>query len=209
LDGRQNVFSGEIVTVKAGLSALSDTPNQLRSHQTALDEADKAIAELVERGARALARIENMGTRQDGLSDEISAVKAGLGALSDTPNQLRGHQASLDDAGKSIAELKERQTRSASRIDVMDSRQDGMAGDISAVKAGLSALSETPNLLRGQQALLDETEKAIAELRDRSARSASRIETVASGLGDLTSRIEVQSEGARGMDDRLREAERA
>lgn len=209
LDSRQTVFSGEISTVKAGLSALSDTPNQLRSHQTALDEADKAIAELRERGARALARIEGMDTRQDGLSDEISVMKAGLGALSDTPNQLRGHQALLEDADKSIAELRERQIRSASRIDVMDSRQDEMSGEIATVKTGLSALGETPNQLRGHQALLDETEKAITELKDRSARSASRIEAVAAGLGDLSGKLDVQSEGARGMHERLREAERA
>jgi chromosome segregation ATPase len=105
--------------------------------------------------------------------------------------------------------MKERQARSASRVEVLDNRQEGMASEIATVKTGLSAVSETPNLLRGQQALLDETEKAIAELRDRSARSASRIEAVASGLGDLSGKIEVQSEGARGMDDRLREAERA
>ncbi|HXS08011.1 MAG TPA: hypothetical protein VN723_14565 [Rhizomicrobium sp.] len=267
LNKTQEEFAGEMRAAQAGLSSLSDTPNLIRTLQVSLDQADKAIAELKDRHDRSATRIESQASRQDEVLGELSTVKTGLSALSDTPNQIRGLAASLDAADNSIAELRERQARSASRLDAVDSRQDQMSGDLTQVKAGLTALSDMPNLLRGIEAALanaeksiteikdrnaragarlealghrqqeltgdvtslktglvalgempnqvrsviaalDEADKSIAELRERGFRMAARTDTLGANLGDLTGKLDAQAEAARVLDERLRENEK-
>jgi chromosome segregation ATPase len=178
LDKNQGEFAGEMRVVQAGLSALSDTPNLIRTLSAALDQADKAIADLKDRQDRSASRIEAQTTRQDEFLGELSSVKNGLAALSDTPNQIRGLSVTVDAADHAIVELRERQTRSASRLDAVDSRQDELSGDMTQVKAGLSALSDMPNLLRGVETALENAEKSITEIKDRNARSGARLEAL-------------------------------
>ena len=194
--------------VKAGLSALSDMPNLLRGVETALENAEKSINEIKDRNARAGARLEALGHRQQELSIDVSSLKTGLAALGETPNQLRTLSAALDESDKAIAELRERGSKAQARIEMLDNRQGEFLGELAMVKTGLNALSETPNILRGHDTLLDNADKAIAEIKDRHARAAARIETLTANLGDLTGKLEAQSEIARVMDERLRENEK-
>ena len=208
VDARQGEFSGDMTQVKAGLSALSDMPNLLRGVETALENAEKSINEIKDRNARSGARLEALGHRQQELSIDVSSLKTGLAALGETPNQLRTLSAALDESDKAIAELRERGGRAQARIEMLDNRQGEFSGELAIVKTGVNALSETPNILRGHDTLLDSADKAIAEIKDRHARAAARIETLTSNLGDLTGKLEAQSEIARVMDERLRENEK-
>ena len=205
---RQDEFLGELSAVKIGLSALSDMPNLLRGVEAALENAEKSINEIKDRNARTGARLEALGCRQQELSSDVATLKVGLTALGETPNQIRTLTAALDESDKAIGELRERGARTQARIEVLDNRQGEFSGDLAVVKTGLNALSETPNILRGHDTLLDSADKAIAEIKDRHARAAARIETLTSNLGDLTGKLEAQSEIARVMDERLRENEK-
>jgi chromosome segregation ATPase len=208
VDTRQDELAGDMTQVKTGLSALSDMPNLLRGVETALENAEKSINEIKDRNARTGARLEALGHRQQELSIDVSSLKTGLAALGETPNQLRTLTASLDESDKAITELRERGGRAQARIEMLDNRQGEFAGDLGIVKSGLNALSETPNILRGHDTLLDSADKGIAEIKDRHARAAARIETLAANLGDLTGKLEAQSEIGRVMDERLRENEK-
>jgi chromosome segregation ATPase len=208
VDARQNELSGDMTQVKAGLTALSDMPNLLRGVETALENAEKSINEIKDRNARTGARLEALGHRQQELSIDVSSLKTGLVALGETPNQLRILNASLDEADKAINELRERGGRAQARIDMLDNRQGECVSELAVVKTGLAALSETPNILRGHDTLLDTTDKAIAEIKDRHARAAARIETLTANLGDLTGKLEAQSEYSRVLEERLRENEK-
>ena len=208
VDSRQDELSGDMTQVKAGLSALSDMPNLLRGVEAALENAEKSINEIKDRNSRAGARLEALGHRQQELSSDVSSLKTGLAALGETPNQLRTLTASLDESDKAITELRERGARAQARIDILDNRQGEFLGDLTMVKSGLNALSETPNILRGHDTLLDTTDKAITEIKDRHARAAARIETLTANQGDLTGKLEAQSEIARVMDERLRDSEK-
>ena len=205
---RHEEFSGEMSSLKAGLFALSDMPNLLRAVEQATEETQKSINEIKDRNARAQSRLEALGHRQQEVSIEISTLKTGVAALSETPNQLRALSASLEETDKAIAELRERGGRAATRIDVLDNRLGEFKGEMSMVKGGLTALGETPNILRGHDTLLDAADKAIGEIKERHARAAARIETLSANLGDLTGKLEAQSELARMMDERLRENEK-
>jgi len=208
VDARQDEFAGDMTQVKTGLSALSDMPNLLRGVETALENAEKSINEIKDRNARSSARLEALGHRQQELTIDVSSLKTGLAALGETPNQLRTLTASLDESDKAIQELRERGGRVQARIEMLDNRQGEFTGELGMVKSGLNALSETPNILRGHDTLLDSADKAIAEIKDRHARAAARIETLAANLGDLTGKLEAQSEIGRVMDERLRENEK-
>ena len=208
VDSRQDEMAGDVTALKAGLSALSDMPNLLRGVEQAMEQSQKSINEIKDRNARAASRLEALGHRQQEINIEVSTLKTGINALSETPNQLRALNASLEETDKAIAELRERGGRAATRIDVLDNRQGEFKGELSVVKTGLTALSETPNILRGHDTLLDAADKSIAEIKDRHARAAARIETLAANLGDLTGKLEGQSELARMMDERLRENEK-
>jgi chromosome segregation ATPase len=208
VDARQGEFAGDMTQVKTGLSALSDMPNLLRGVETALENAEKSISEIKDRNARTGARVEALGHRQQEMSIDVTSLKTGLAALGETPNQLRSLTASLDESDKAITELRERGGRAQARIEMLDNRQGEFSGELGMVKSGLNALSETPNILRGHDTLLDSADKAIAEIKDRHARAAARIETLTANLGDLTGKLEAQSEIGRVMDERLRENEK-
>jgi DNA repair exonuclease SbcCD ATPase subunit len=205
---RQDEFHGELSTVKTGLSALSDTPNQIRMLGATLDAADNSIAELRERQARSSSRLDAMDSRQDEMSGDMTQVKAGLTALSDMPNLLRGIESALENAEKSITEIKDRNARAGARLEALGHRQQELTGDVTSLKTGLAALGEMPNQVRTLIAALDEADKSVAELRERGFRMAARTDTLAANLGDLTGKLDTQAEAARVLDERLRENER-
>ena len=208
IDNRQEDMSGELSLVKAGVGGLSETPSLLRAHRALLDESERGISELKDRLARAALRIETTNNRQEDLSAELTTVKAGLAAVSDAPNQLRAHQTLLDGTEKSAAELKDRQAQLASRLELVGNCYTDLSAELSIVKTGLGILSDTPSMLRAHRALLDESEKSIVEIKDRNARSALRIESMATNFSDLSDRLDAQRQDTRLIDERLHETER-
>jgi chromosome segregation ATPase len=149
-----------------------------------------------------------MDSRQDEMSGDMTQVKAGLTALSDMPNLLRGIESALENAEKSITEIKDRNARAGARLEALGHRQQELTGDVTSLKTGLAALGEMPNQVRTLIAALDEADKSVAELRERGFRMAARTDTLAANLGDLTGKLDTQAEAARVLDERLRENER-
>ena len=206
MDSRQQELASELRLTRTD---LTETAAIVNTHQTQMAQAESAIAELKDGGARAASRIDAQGGRQEELWGDMSVVKAGLAALSDTPNVLRTHKALIDNADNAIAELKDRGARAVVRIEALDGRQEEFSGEMQAVKAGLSALNDTPNQLRAHQSSLDQNDKAIADLKERQTRASSRIELLVGSLGDVSGKVEAQSVEARGIEERLRETERS
>src|SRR6185437_13052763 len=142
------------------------------AQQTMLEQGEKNLTELKDRQTRSALRMDAMDGRHDALVGDIRQVKADL---EKNGMVVTGHQAGLEQAEKVLAELKDRQTRAALRIDAMDGRQNEHAGDLRLTKA---ALSETADIVKAHHTMLEQNEKSLTDLKDGQVRAVSRIETL-------------------------------
>ncbi len=203
LEARQDEQAAHLRAVKSVLEEKSAVAD---AHGASLGQAEKSITELKDRRTRAAMRMDSMDGRQQELASELRLTRTDL---TETAAIVNAHQTQMAQAESTLAELKDGGARAASRIEAQGNRQEELWGDMSVVKAGLAALSDTPNVLRSHKMLIDNADKAVADLKERQTRASSRIELLVGSLGDVNGKVEAQSVEARGIEERLRETERS
>lgn len=137
----------------------------LRGELAGLGEATAAIRRLEERADAGDARHADLGQQAGGLKAELSRVS--------------------DMVASAARRLEE-------KFAAADRRQEDLLRDMDRVKN--EALSETAAAMRAHQGRMDEAERSIAEMKDRNARSAERIEALTDSLGSVGRKLDSGTE---------------
>jgi chromosome segregation ATPase len=74
------------------------------------------------------------------------------------------------------------------KLAAADRRQEDLLRDMDRVKG--EALTETAAAMRAHQGRMDEAERQIAEMKDRNARSAERVEALTDSLGSVGRKLD-------------------
>ena len=144
---------------------LAYNMRMLRGELASLNEVTAVVRELEERIASGDSRHEDLVRHAGALRDELNGVAAAAAAA--------------------VRQLED-------RLRLTDARHDDMARDMTRLKG--EVVSETANAMREQQSQLHQTERAIAELRDRNARSAERVEMLTDTLGSIGRKLDTGTE---------------
>jgi len=151
---------------------LAYNMRMLRGEVSNLNQAAVALRKLEERVEAGDMRHEDLSRRTVGLHDELSRRSA---ALKDD----------LTAAGETAAAA----TRQLeSRLQSVDARREDLTRDMTRLKGDV--LSEAALALREHRTQMEQAEKAIAELKDRNARSVERIEALTDTLGAVSRKLE-------------------
>jgi len=151
---------------------LAYNMRMLRGEVSNLNQAAVALRKLEERVEAGDMRHEDLSRRTVGLHDELSRRSA---ALKDD----------LTAAGETAAAA----TRQLeSRLQSVDARHEDLTRDMTRLKGDV--LSEAALALREHRTQMEQAEKAIAELKERNARSVERIEALTDTLGAVSRKLE-------------------
>ena len=151
---------------------LAYNMRMLRGEVVNLNQAAVALRTLEERVEAGDMRHEDLSRRAVGLHDEWTRRNA---ALKDD----------LIAAGETAAAA----TRQLeTRLQAMDGRHEDLTRDMSRLKGDV--LSEAALALREHRTQMEQAEKAIAELKDRNARSSERVEALADTLGTVSRKLD-------------------
>jgi len=151
---------------------LAYNMRMLRGEVANLNQAAVALRTLEERVEAGDMRHEDLSRRAVGLHDEWTRRNA---ALKDD----------LIAAGEAAAAA----TRQLeTRLQAVDGRHEDLTRDMSRLKGDV--LSEAALALREHRTQMEQAEKAIAELKDRNARSSERVEALADTLGTVSRKLD-------------------
>lgn len=151
---------------------LAYNMRMLRGEVSNLNQAAVALRKLEERVEAGDMRHEDLSRRTVGLHDELARRSA---ALKDD----------LSAAGETAAAV----TRQLeARLQAADGRHEDLTRDMNRLKGDV--LSEAALALREHRAQMEQAEKAIAELKDRNARSVERIEALTDTLGTVSRKLD-------------------
>ena len=213
MDGRHEELSAGLRQAK---SDLKDWISQVDAHRALLDDNAMTLSDLKDRQSRvaqeiragearqaqSAQRIEALAGRQDEAAGELRQAKVDIKSANTI---TEAHTARFNQVDETLGEIRDRQGRSTQRMDVLESRQSELSGELRITR---SDLKETAGAVNAHQGVLEGSEKVITELKDRAGRAASRLESLQSNLSELSGRVEAQANGARVLDDRLSSAER-
>jgi chromosome segregation ATPase len=151
---------------------LAYNMRMLRGEVTNLNQAAVALRKLEERVEAGDMRHEDLSRRTVGLNDELARRSAAL-------------KEDLSAAGETAAAA----TRQLeTRLQQADARHEDLARDMNRLKGDV--LSEAALALREHRTQMEQAEKAIAELKDRNARSVERIEALTDTLGTVSRKLD-------------------
>jgi hypothetical protein len=151
---------------------LAYNMRMLRGEVANLNQAAVALRTLEERVEAGDMRHEDLSRRAVGLHDDWTRRNA---ALKDD----------LIAAGETAAAA----TRQLeTRLQAVDGRHEDLTRDMNRLKGDV--LSEAALALREHRTQMEQAEKAIAELKDRNARSAERVEALADTLGTVSRKLD-------------------
>jgi chromosome segregation ATPase len=151
---------------------LAYNMRMLRGEVTNLNQAAVALRKLEERVEAGDMRHEDLLRRTVGLNDELARRSAAL-------------KEDLSAAGETAAAA----TRQLeTRLQQADARHEDLARDMNRLKGDV--LSEAALALREHRTQMEQAEKAIAELKDRNARSVERIEALTDTLGTVSRKLD-------------------
>lgn len=151
---------------------LAYNMRMLRGEVSNLNQAAVALRKLEERVEAGDMRHEDLSRRTVGLHDELSRRSA---ALKDDLN-------SASETAAAAARALE------TRLQATDARHEDLMRDMNRLKGDV--LSEAALALREHRTQMEQAEKAIAELKDRNARSVERIESLTDTLGAVSRKLE-------------------
>jgi chromosome segregation ATPase len=213
MDGRHEDLS---TSLRQARSELKDWISQVDAHRALLDDNAMTLSDLKERQdrtsqeiragearqAQSAQRIEALASRQDEAANELRQVKTDIKSANTI---AEAHATRFTQVDEALGEIRDRQGRTAQRMDAIEGRQSELTGELRITR---SDLKETAGAVNAHQGVLEGAEKAVTELKDRASRAASRLESLQSNLSELSGRVEAQANGARALDDRLSNAER-
>lgn len=151
---------------------LAYNMRMLRGEVSTLNQAAVALRTLEERVEAGDMRHEDLSRRTVGLHDELARRSA---AMKDD----------LSAAGEAAAAA----TRQLeARLQAADGRHEDLTRDMNRLKGDV--LSEAALALREHRTQMEQAEKAIAELKDRNARSVERIEALTDTLGTVSRKLD-------------------
>ena len=162
----------------------------LRGELAGLNETTEAVRRLE-------ARMQAGDTQAENVSHHIALIQSELANLNQT-------------AAAATHRLAERLRDADDRHDLLarnaDIRHDALARNMNMLKGEL--LSEAAIAMRGHQTLLEQAETSIAELRERNARSAARIESLSDSLAHLDHKFDAHGSSSQQLAERLAAMER-
>ena len=151
---------------------LAYNMRMLRGEVSNLNQAAVALRKLEERVEAGDMRHEDLSRRTVGLHDELARRSA---ALKDDLN------AAGENAAAAARQLE-------TRLEAVDARHETLTRDMNRLKGDV--LSEAALALREHRTQMEQAEKAIAELKDRNARSVDRIEALTDALGTVSRKVD-------------------